>query len=290
MKLQATFSLICRLFFMRIFKTFHSKHALLQKYISYYYIDIADDAGYVNEYICYPHFNCTISLYKSHVCDFRAGHNVITYGVQAAPLQIFTPLREEILKVSQYGPVHKVAIVFNPLGIQQFFKQLPVTKIPALTTLFTVEEMMPLWDTMEEDRIVQFLDASLLKRFEALELPYMEKAIAIFHADTGDCSVEYLAEHQLGISRKQLNRQFQKYMGTSAQKYRSIVRFRQLMEHKLNPKVPQNLTALSHQLHYTDQSHFIKSCRQLTGLSPGQFFREGKLIGSADTFWNFSGK
>lgn len=275
---------------MRIFKTFNPENDLLRKYISYYYLDIATSDDYVNEYVCYPHFNNTISLYKSHVSNFSSQHSQITYKKETAPLQIFTPLREQILKVTQRGPVHKVAIVFNPLGIQQFFKQIPIQKETIALDFFTSDQLNTIFHTLDEEHISLLLDSYLSEKYQRIENPYLEKAIELFHQHTDDLSIEYLAENILGISRKQLNRQFQKYIGTSAQKYRSIVRFRQLMDHKLQYQEQQNLTSLSHQAHYTDQSHFIKSCRQLTGLAPKQFFSDGQLIGSKDTFWNFTAK
>lgn len=275
---------------MRIFKTFSPVNELLRKYISYYYLDVATDAHYLNEYVCYPHFNNSISLYKNHVFEFNNRHSMITYQKEADPLQIFTPLREDILKVTQRGPVHKIAIVFNPLGIQQFFNQVPIEKEIKALPLFSNDELSTLFNTTEEDLIIKLLDTYLLSQYKRVENPHLEKAILFFQQDVDDLSIEYLAETKLGISRKQLNRQFQKYIGTSAQKYRSIVRFRQLMDHKLNYKEDQNYTSLSHQAHYTDQSHFIKSCRQLTGLSPKKFFNDGQLIGSNDTFWNFTVK
>ncbi len=226
---------------MKVFETFQPKDEQLRKYVSYYYIDIAEVCDYQNEYVCYPHYNNTISFYKSHTVSFLDGHSEINFEHDAAPLQIFTPLRETILKVTQRGPVHKIGIVFETFGINQF------------------------------------------------ENAYIEKAIELFHSPTNDLNIDELAELKLGISRKQLNRIFKKFVGTTAQKYRSIVRFRQLMNYRLANDVHPSLTALSHQAHYTDQSHFIKACKQLTGLTPSQFFKEGRIVGSEDTFWRFTG-
>jgi len=275
---------------MRIFKTFNPKSTLLQQYISYYYLDVATDNEYLNEYICYPHYNYTISLYKAHISCLAKQHSVITYKEGAGVLQIFTPIREEILKVTQQGPVHKIAIVFNPLGLQQFFKQDSIFHKIQIENFFSEEELKPLFDLTDEEAIIDLLDSYLISRYQKIENPYLEKAISFFHTNYDDLSIEELAENKLGISRKQLNRHFQKHIGTSAQKYRSIVRFRQLMDFKLNYKNEDNYTSLSHQAHYTDQSHFIKSCKQLTGLTPKQFFNNGQLIGSKDIFWNFTAK
>lgn len=108
---------------MRIFETIKPGHQLLQKYISYYYLDRADEQDYCNEYICYPHYNNTISLYQSHTASLQNHHSIVNFDKYAPPLQIFTPLRENTLKVTQKGPVYKIGIVFEPLGIHQFLRE-----------------------------------------------------------------------------------------------------------------------------------------------------------------------
>lgn len=276
---------------MRIFETFKPQNQLLRQYVSYYYLDKADDPAYLNEYICYPHYNTTVSFYKSHIAMLNNRHSVVEYEAGASPLQIFTPLREEPLKVSQKGAVHKIAIVFEPLGFNQFVEDVDLTtrQHSLAFQLFDPMEVTLLFEQQTSEQIVNLLDQLLLANFKPVQNDYVSQAIAYFHEPENDLLIDEIAEKKLGISRKQLNRLFKKYIGTSPQKYRSIVRFRQLMDHKLRKEEQQNYTALSHQAHYTDQSHFIKACKQLTGLTPSQFFRDGKIVGSEDIFWKFVG-
>lgn len=276
---------------MRIFETIKPAAKQLRKYISYYYVDIADDENHFNEYICYPHYNSTLSLYKNHTVSFEEKHSIVSFEKKAKPLQIYTPLREDILKVTQKGPVYKIGIVFEPFGFNQFVTEdLAINKricSPSFN-LFKDELILQLFNETDLKSLVQLLDHQLLNAFTLVENQYIEKAIQLFHTTADALSIDELAENKLGISRKHLNRLFKKYIGTSAQKYRSIVRFRQLMNHKLDTSSQGSLSALSHQAHYTDQSHFIKACKQLTGLTPSQFFKDGKIVGSEDTFWKFT--
>jgi len=275
---------------MRIFETLKPENNLLKNYISYYYIDIADDLDYFSEYICYPHYNNTVSLYKSHTVAFYPENSVISFNEDEAPLQIFTPIREKILKVTQNGPVHKIGIVFNTLGINQFlnkdFNIYQIVSSPSFM-LFENEFVLQLFEENNLQKIASLLDNKLLNSFIKFTNSYLEKAIPLLHIVENDFNIDQLAELKLGISRKHLNRLFKKHVGITPQKFRTIVRFRQLMEYKLKTQQQSNYTSLSHQAHYTDQSHFIKACKQLTNLTPSQFFKEGKIIGSEDTFWNF---
>ncbi len=276
---------------MKVFETFQPKDEQLRKYVSYYYIDIAEVCDYQNEYVCYPHYNNTISFYKSHTVSFLDGHSEVNFEHDAVPLQIFTPLRETILKVTQRGPVHKIGIVFETFGVNQFLDRETAIDERLCSPSFSFFKDDLITGLFEKtiDEIRTTLDHELLKLLVPFENAYIEKAIELFHSPTNDLNIDELAELKLGISRKQLNRIFKKFVGTTAQKYRSIVRFRQLMNYRLANDVHPSLTALSHQAHYTDQSHFIKACKQLTGLTPSQFFKEGRIVGSEDTFWRFTG-
>ena len=276
---------------MRIFETIKPKDKVLKKYISYYYIDVADDEDYFNEYICYPHYNNTISLYKSHVLSCDEGHSHITFNNDCLPLQIFTPLREEILRVTQKGPVYKIGIVFKPFGINQFLRQEIKMDTLASSPIFQFFEndfLRGLFAERNIDYVINMLEKELLGNFNSIENSYVTKAIELLHKPNNELAIDVLAETKIGISRKHLNRLFQKYIGTTPQTYRKILRFRQLMDFKLNAAKENNYGSLSYQVNYADQSHFIKSCKQLTNLTPSQFFKEGKLVGSEDTFWNFS--
>lgn len=276
---------------MRVFETLKPTHQLLRKYVSYYYLDIADDDNYFNEYICYPHYNNTISIYQSHAASLQNNHSIINFEKEALPLQIFTPLREDILKVTQRGPVYKIGIVFEPFGVNQFLpKGTSIHQISCTPTFKFLDNdfVLSLFDEDGFENMVSLLEKQLLQLLRPVENHYLTNAIQILNLTETEMSIDELAEVKLGISRKHLNRLFKQYLGVSIQKYRSIVRFRQLMNYKLHQSGRHNLTTLSHQAHYTDQSHFIKACKQLTGLTPSQFFKEGKVIGSEDTFWNFA--
>lgn len=277
---------------MRIFETFKPKDQFLQQYVSYYYLDIADGADYVNEYVCYPHVNNTLSFYKSHVAEFGTQHTKLYYNSKAGPLQVFTPLRQNVLKISQYGPVYKIAIVFKPFGFNQFIS--PEFNINTLRSspefiFFENDTLKSIFNLNDPITITNVLDKALMALFKSVENGYIDKALAVLHEEENSNTIDQIASKKLGIGRKQLNRLFQQHLGISPQKYRSIVRFRQLMAYKLNTDCPNNLSSLSHQAHYTDQSHLIKACKQLTGLTPSQFFKDGKMIGSEDIFWNFNG-
>lgn len=273
---------------MHLFETFKPESKLIRKYVSYYYLHINDDQNEENEYICYPHYNNTISLYNSHRFEYEPDHSILQFDIGSKPVQIYTPIRERPLKVTQTGAVCKIAIVFNPFGINQFLNGSLLLPFNAKFSFFEEEEIKLLFGTSDIEKLVNLVDALLIKRYIKVENIYIEKALDLFHDNVNDISIDLIAEHKLGISRKHLNRLFHKYLNISPQKYRSIVRFRELMSNKLASGNDQNLSDLSHQVNYSDQSHFIKACKLLTGVTPAKFFNDGTIIGNEDTYWTFS--
>lgn len=274
-------------FLMHIFETFKPESELIKKYVSYYYLHITDDQT-ENEYICYPHYNNTISLYHSHRFKYEPDHSILQFDMESNPIQIYTPIRERPLKVTQTGSVCKIAIVFKPFGINQFLNGSLLLAFDTNFSFFEEEEVKQLFRTNNIEKLVTLIDHLLVKRYAKVENLYIEKALELFHDNHNDISIDSIAKNKLGISRKHLNRLFHKYLNISPQKYRSIVRFRELMSNKISYNRNQNLSDLSHQANYTDQSHFIKACKLLTGAAPAKFFNDGMIIGKEDTFWKFS--
>ncbi len=278
---------------MQSFCTFKPNNPELKKYISYYYLDTADNADLENRYICYPHFNTTLSFYKSNSFHYQNHHTQIHFQENASYLKILTPLRKEPLMVSQYGAKHKVAVVFEPLGLNHFI-QTSYNNIsfgcPVIFNAFDQDIDILLDQIFKEtatEQLTTLLDNFFVSKLTAFSNPYLENALRLLHQVEHDIGVNTIAEKKLGISRRQLNRLFNQHLGTSPQKYRHIVRFRHAMNSKIFQDAVINYTELAFKAQYTDQSHFTKTCKQLTGYTPKSFFNKGKHIGSEDIFWVF---
>ncbi|WP_312765369.1 AraC family transcriptional regulator [Epilithonimonas sp.] len=86
----------------------------------------------------------------------------------------------------------------------------------------------------------------------------------IFETD-GEISVKELAE-KIVWNERQINRYFQKQLGISLKYYCKILRFQASLHHIKDGN-------LSPQLNFTDQSHFIKEIKKLSGVSPKELFK-----------------
>lgn len=263
------------------FETFKPDNPLLKKYVDYYYLDVKPD-NTINEFECFPHFNNTISLYKSHI---RLENGEIVFKETAEALQIFTPIREKVLHVKQSGAIYRIVIVFLPLGIQQFYKGLDFADYITVFDFFNQTELKAIFSTSDTTLLTGLLDGFLEKRFRHFDNPALETAIQYIFSHYKSFSVGSLAA-AIGISRQHLNRIFQQHLGVSVKKFHEIILFRKTMTKKIFENAEGNLTELAYEFNFNDQSHLNKTYKNLTEKSPKHFFDKGTVLGTQDTFWH----
>lgn len=264
-----------------IFETFKPKNSIIEKYVDYYYLDLKPD-NVNNEFQCFPHFNNTISLYTSHT---RLKNDEIQFDKNAEPFQIFTPIREKILSVKQLGKVHRIVIVFHPLGIQQFYENLNFADYITDFEFFDSNELNEIFSTTETKTLTTLLDLFLERRFKKYENTIIERSIEYIFNTCENFSVAEISDG-IGISRQHLNRIFQLHLGVSIKKFMKIVLFRQTINRKLFENSNENFTKLAYEFDFNDQSHLSKTYRSLTENSPRSFFAKGSVLGKEDTFWH----
>ncbi len=264
-----------------IFETFRPKNSLIAKYVSYYYLDIKPH-NTETEFECFPHFNTSISLYKSNISPKKGK---VVFEHNAKPLQIFTPIRENTLQVKQIGKVQRIVIVFNPLGIQQFYRKLNFTNFITDFSFFTNFELSKLFATQNITIITNQLDRYLLDKLKVYENNILDKALLLILSNLDYLSIEKLAT-ELKISRRHLNRLFNSHFGISVKKFNEIVLFRKTLEQKLFENTEQSFTTLAYKFNYCDQSHLNKVYQNFTSNSPKRFLKKGTLLGNEDIFWH----
>ncbi|MEO4004966.1 AraC family transcriptional regulator [Flavobacterium sp. CAU 1735] len=264
-----------------IFETFSPENPIIAQYVSYYYVDIKPD-NVRTEFTCFPHYNNVISLYRSHE---RTPDGIMIYHPDRKPLQMFTPVREQVMDVIQLGNLHRIVIVFNPLGIEQFYQQ-DFSGYITDFEFFTEKELHQLF-TAEPSELTRLLDQFLENRFHRYHNVLLEQSIAYIFRHYEDFSIAAMAD-ELQTSRRHLVRIFKAHFGVSLKKFQQIVLFRKTMKHKLFTNQDKSFTELAYEYNFSDQAHLNKTFEKFTHHSPKQFFSKGTLLGSADTFWHFT--
>jgi len=266
-----------------LFETFKPRNSIVKKYVDYYYLDIKPD-NVVKEIQTFPHFNNIISFYKS---DIRIQENEMIFDRSAKPNQVFTPIRENILTLKQLGKVHGIVIVFHALGIQQFFRDVDFSSYVTDVEFFSQEELQQLFSTKETNALTNMIDKFLEERFIKFENLTVEKSLLYIFNNYENFSIAEISKN-LGISRQHLTKVFKSHLGISLKRFHKIVVFRKTINKKLFGNSNQSFTEMTYEFNFSDQSHLIKTYKDLTECSPKSFFTKGTLLGDNDTFWHLN--
>ncbi|QYO63173.1 helix-turn-helix domain-containing protein [Leptolyngbya sp. 7M] len=117
------------------------------------------------------------------------------------------------------------------------------------------------------------------------EFIQLHSAIEGLYTLEGQIPVEALAA-SIGLSRRQMERQFKENIGLSPKRLARLIRFEAVRDQLL--REPQyRLHDLSFEFGYTDQAHFIHDFKAIAEYTPGEFATltlEGKTTGVHQVF------
>ncbi|XXX75811.1 helix-turn-helix domain-containing protein [Sorangium sp. So ce134] len=140
------------------------------------------------------------------------------------------------------------------------------------------EQVGPLLEQGACGAALRRIEGWLLARQGAARRPAgpVEAAGLELRASHGGARVGALAG-RLGLSVRQLERQFKSAAGLSPKALARLIRFSRATERlELDPDA--SLTALAFELGYADQAHFIREFRAFTGMSPGRYAGEVRRL------------
>lgn len=125
------------------------------------------------------------------------------------------------------------------------------------------------------DRKVEVLDNLLLQQ---LQQQQDECAIIRYATDEIMCNpgteVLSMVLDKLGLNERTFQRMFKKYVGITPNQYRRICQF-QLSFSQLKSEKFGTLTDVAYDNGFADQSHFIRSFREFTAVTPNHYLKKG---------------
>jgi AraC-like DNA-binding protein len=180
------------------------------------------------------------------------------------------------------GELSVFSIVFQPQGLMQFFKfplheiynqNVPLRYISGQTGRDLEEQMSETTAFHQRVSIAESYLCNLLKNsYTDFEFRRINHIAELIKRTNGNITVSQLVSEAC-LSRKQFERVFSGHIGISPKQYLKIIRFQFAIFQKQR-NADLNLTALSCESGYFDQSHFIHDFKSLCGLTPKQFFTE----------------
>lgn len=120
--------------------------------------------------------------------------------------------------------------------------------------------------------VEKFLINQLQKRNKEYEIKRIMNSVALINQSKGVIDIETLSS-SVCLCRKQYERTFAEYIGSSPRQFLRTVRFQNTLQEKQRNKSIQ-LTELAYTCGYYDQSHMINDYKLLSGKTPTQYFSE----------------
>jgi AraC-like DNA-binding protein len=177
-----------------------------------------------------------------------------------------------------------IAICFHPGAAYNFFS-FPMNEVSD-----TVTDLNYLWKdiaseleekvfeaTNNHERvniIQQYLHIRLVKKIRTDKA--IEQCLWQINYLKGQLSAKQLSE-KINISQRQLSRRFNSYVGITPKEFIRTNRFMYSLKHlKKYPAI--NLTEIAYESGYYDQAHFIRECKEFSGLTPGELIASENII------------
>lgn len=241
-------------------------HPILEKYIEGYYFISKDDSAATLNYLTFPDNYFIISACEN-VSFFRGQNKVEISASEEENIFIdFVSRCNSPVEIHYKQPINEITVYFKPLGIYHFFnsEESRFLEKEIISSDFT-ELMKMILAKKDRRNQIETLENYWLSKYKEKEMPVIESVVNALYSDL---KIEEIAAKH-GISRQYVNKICKKYLGKSASEFRKIQRFRNAVS--LNKSV-KNLTELSYENLFYDQSHFIKSFKDLTKIQPHTFF------------------
>ena len=174
------------------------------------------------------------------------------------------------------------SIVFQPYGAKlffnipsnEFFDQNVPLRFLVKDVVSELETKLYMSVTFEERVAVveDFLMMQLKRNYNEFEMKRIVHSISMINNARGVISIDTLSSESC-LSRKQFERSFSNYIGSSPKQFLRTVRFQNtLFVKQMNKEMP--LTQLAYACGYYDQSHMINDYKQISGITPTQYFAE----------------
>jgi AraC-like DNA-binding protein len=118
----------------------------------------------------------------------------------------------------------------------------------------------------------KYLTQKIIQSHNLFPLCRLGNCIRLIQSTRGQVNMERLA-NETCLSQRQLLRVFREYVGLSPHQFIRVFRF-QLALHLQSLQSTQSLLELACRCHYSDPSHLNNEFREMSGLTPTQYFSQ----------------
>ncbi|MFD0749257.1 helix-turn-helix domain-containing protein [Mucilaginibacter calamicampi] len=206
-----------------------------------------------------------------------------TFGGPSAeeklPLSSITGVTKTLRLIRYEADSGVLVVRFKEAGALAFCKE-PLNELSGLSV--NLEEVMDADSIMKTEELLGNASTnaeriSIIENFFLFNLdpsvfdPRVSAAVNVIKSLNGNLRIKELASN-LGTNVNSLEKNFRAQIGVSPKRYASISRLKSVIKDYC---AEADLTEISYNAGFFDQSHFIKEFRAFTGENPLRFFRNG---------------
>ena len=264
----------------------------IARFIKHFYFFKSESKEFRQSYVTFPNLTTPLSLFSSvrfHISD-DGRHATCSHDRHASRHAEIAGMFTHPIFVTYNGEIDEIAIVFHPLGLNQFIRHNYCEVAGRISQTFNpyggeFERLLAnIFQLPGAEQRREALESFFLKHYVPFEDYTFSVALTLLTDFKEEMPVAQIAS-SVGVSHKTLTRMFQRHLGATPVTFRKIARFRRSLELVLCSTEGDSLTKSAHLSNYYDQAHFIKHYHQLTGEPPASFFRHLTMMGGKDILW-----
>lgn len=250
------------------------KNNILKEHIAGYYFVSEDRDSAPTSYLTFPNNYCILSIYQNAEEVFSKNRYTIRTSKEDTIVSSIFSRYSKPIEIIYESLVNEITIYFNPIKINHFIENPKIFEEAQISDFVPFpdfkEKMELIFNQCGRDEQIELLEDYLISKFAKKDLSVVEQILADIDAGlkleeiSGKCT----------FTRQHINKIFSKYVGKTPSEYKKVQRFRNAL---ISKKISANLTDLSNDSLYFDQSHFIRHFKQLTDKKPSDFFKKVEI-------------
>lgn len=219
--------------------------------------------------------------------------NKLIAGINKYEVKNYLPASFAYGQLSSYKDLYSeneimlIIVVFQPNGINQLLglpgnefhdSIIPVEDLFGKKTSTLQEQLSEQNNPVRIDLLNRFFRSIIAAKPSSNQL-LINSSLHFIINNKGHFSIKQLVEYT-GYTERHLERKFKECIGLNPKKFGNIIRLHHFLKLLKDKTDDINLTAISYDAGFSDQSHLIKEFRKHTGITPTEY------IGSSEKLTN----
>lgn len=179
-----------------------------------------------------------------------------------------------------------IIVVFQPNGIHQLLGIPAYEFLDSIVSIDTIfnrdglilqEQLCENYTISEKVELLNHFFGTYISNKTASYQLIIESSLRFITAHKGSFNVNQLAKFT-GYTERHLERKFKECIGLNPKKFGNIIKLHYFLKLLKEKSVDTNLTNISYNAGFSDQSHLIKEFKKHTGITPKEYLNNtGKL-------------